>query len=337
MKMKWCMTAMASLGTLLAQQKGGPKQFAQPGPPIEVTVKAIPGVVADGAKVTPVWQGEATADGMAATPDGGIMSAQEQTNRVNKLDKNNKFSVLYDTPHGPGAVAVGPKNHILTVERTCTDPGGHLGVQPQDCKEATDVAELTPTRKVLVDNIDGKGLGRVNDIIADKKGGAYFTSGSVFYMKPDHKVINIGQNIRPNGIMLSRDEKILYVTNGATLVALDIQPDGSTTNQRDFAKLEAGGVGDGMAIDSTGRLYVTSAPGVQVFSPEGKYLGVIPMPRNPITLTFSGPNKKTLYVGCMGMLTPDGKNFATAPGVRNVAMTIYTVPMMAQGFKGRAK
>ncbi len=326
---------IASLSILCAQPKGGPRGFAQPGPAVEVTVKAIPGVVADGVKVASIWQGEATADGMSAL-DGGIISAQEQTNKINRIDKSGKFSTLYDTPHGPGAVSIGPKGKVLVVERSCTDPGGHLGVKPEDCKEATDVAELTPARKVLVDNIDGKPLGRVNDLIADKKGGAYFTSGGVFYMRPDHKVITIGANIRPNGITLSRDEKTLYVTNGATIAALDIQPDGSATNQREFAKL-MGGQGDGMVMDSMGRLYVTTGPGVQVFATDGKYLGVIPMPRNPITLTFSGPNKKTLYVGCMGMLTADGKNFTTAAGVRNVAMTVYTVPMIAQGIKGRAK
>src|SRR5215469_11501216 len=99
-------------------------------------------------------------------------------------------------------------------------------------------------------------------------------------------------------------------TNGNTIVAFDIQPDGSVKNQRDFGKLEAGGNGDGMTIDSEGRLYVTSpAPnlGVQVLSPEGKYLGLIPTPRTAITAAFSGPDKKTLYVACLGALDAGGK------------------------------
>ena len=48
-----------------------------------------------------------------------------------------------------------------------------------------------------------------------------------------------GKEVRTNGMMLSRDEKTLYVTNVKSLVAFDIQPDGTTTNQHDFAKLEA--------------------------------------------------------------------------------------------------
>jgi len=150
-------------------------------------------------------------------------------------------------------------------------------------------------------------------------------------------MITIGENIRTNGITLSRDEKTLYVTNGAIIVAFDVQTDGSVANQRDFAKLEAGGVGDGMAIDSAGRIYVSSAPGVQVLDAEGKYLGVIPAPRAVISAAFSGPDKKTLYVVGSGALGADGKEFQTPDGVRNNAKTIYKIGMLAQGFEGRVK
>jgi gluconolactonase len=136
--------------------------------------------------------------------------------------------------------------------------------------------------------------------------------------------------------MLSPDEKTLYVTNGGAILAFDIQPGGSVTNRRDFAKLQ-GGNGDGMAIDAAGRLYVTSAPGVQVFGHDGEYLGTIPTPRNPISVAFSGIDKKTLYIVGSGALGADGKEFTTPAGVRNNAKTIYKVEMSAQGYKGRAK
>jgi sugar lactone lactonase YvrE len=92
-----------------------------------------------------------------------------------------------------------------------------------------------------------------------------------------------------------------------------------------------------MAVDSTGRLYVTSAPGVQVFAPEGGYLGLIPTPRRPISVAFSGPRKGRLYVVGGGALGPDGSEFTTPEGVRNNAKTIYKISMLARGFNGRAK
>ena len=196
---------------------------------------------------------------------------------------------------------------------------------------------LAPVRKVLADNFEGKPLGRVNDLVVDRRGGAYFTSGGAFYANPAGRVSSLGENIRANGIMLSPDEKTVYVTNGAVILAFDIRPDGAVTNRRDFGKLDAGGSGDGLAIDAAGRLYVTSAPGVQVLGPDGTYLGVIPTPRNVISVAFSGADKKMLYVVGSGALGPDGQEFTTPEGVRNNAKTIYKLPMRAQGFEGRAK
>jgi hypothetical protein len=130
--------------------------------------------------------------------------------------------------------------------------------------------------------------------------------------------------------MLSPDERVLYVTNGGSILAFDVQADGGVTNRRDFAKLEAGGNGDGMAIDAAGRLYVTSQPGVQVFDRDGKYLGLIPTPRNAISVAFAGRDKKTLYIVGSGALGADGKEFTTPEGVRNNAKTIYKLPMLAK-------
>jgi len=126
-------------------------------------------------------------------------------------------------------------------------------------------------------------------------------------------------------------------TNGPTIVAFDVQPDGTVKNQRDFGKLEAGGVGDGMAIDAEGRLYVTSAPGVQVLSPEGRHLGLIPTPRNTISVAFSGRDRRTLYIVGSGALDSGGTEFRAPQGVRNNAKTIYKIAMLAEGFGGRAK
>ena len=61
-------------------------------------------------------------------------------------------------------------------------------------------------------------------------------------------------------------------------MAVDIQADRTVKSQRGFAKLEAGGNGDGVAIDAAGRIYVASPPGPQVFRPDGNYLGHISTP-----------------------------------------------------------
>lgn len=317
-----------------AQQGGGRRGgFAQPTGVREATVTEIPGIVAAGAKWELVWGGTDNSDGLIGTADGGLLFAQEQPSRVSKIDKEGKVSSFLQNTHGTGALAIDSKGRVLGVARTCTDPGGH----PDQCKEATAVVFLTPEYKVITDNFQGQSLGRLNDLVVDKKGGIYFNGGGMFYVSPTGQVSSIGENVRTNGIILSRDEKTLYVTNGMGLVAFDIQADGTVKNQRDFAKLEAGGAGDGSTIDSEGRLYISSGPGVQVFSAEGKYLGLIPTPRPIMSLAFSGPGKKTLYASASGALGPDGKEYRTPDGVRNNAKSIYKINMVSEGFKGRAK
>ncbi len=309
------------------------QKFPQPEPAREAAVAEIPGVIAAGARWTVAWQGTDNADGIIGTSDGGLLFAQEQPNRISKLGKSDKVSVYLENAHGPGAVAIDANGRVLAVERSCTDPGGH----PAQCAEPTKVSVLAPKYQVLADNIGGKSLGRLNDLVVAKNGGVYFNGAGTFYLNPRGQITSFAENLRTNGIMLSRDEKTLYVTNGAEIVAFDIEADGAVANERPFSKLEAGGPGDGMAIDAAGRLYVTSPRGVQVIGPDGKYMGLIPSPRAAISVAFSGPEKRTLYIVGAGALGPDGKEFRTPEGVRNNAKSIYKIQMLARGFPGRAK
>jgi gluconolactonase len=293
-------------------------------------------VIAAGAAWELVWADFRTADGIVGSPDGGLLFAQEQGDTIRKLDVNNHELIYLTDAHGPGALSLDNQGRLYAVQRTCTDPGRPFSAS---CAELTRVSIVAPEQKVLANSFrDGRPLGRLNDLIADGKGGAYFTVGGIYYVDPQGVVSTVAdQDIRTNGLMLSRDGKVLYVTNVTTVVAFDVQPDGSTRNRRDFGALAGDTGADGMAIDAAGRLYVTASGGVHVLGPDGRHLGVIPTPRVPITIAFSGPDKKTLYVGQMGAVGPDGKPWSTPQGVRNTAMTLYRIPMLAEGFKGRPK
>lgn len=321
---------LSSLASLVAQSQPVP---APPAGPRQVTIAAIPGIVDSNAQWKLVWQGTNNADGIVGYKDG-LLFAQEQTSQIIRLDGNDIASVFNAEGHGVGSLGIGPENKLIALERTCTDPGQ----RPDDCQESTGIAELTPARKVLADRVDGKPLGRVNDMVVNKHGGVYFSSGGAFYFDPaSGKVTQIGENLRANGIMLSPDEKTLYVTNGPAIAAFDVQPDGLVTNQREFAKLQNGN-GDGMAIDSKGRLYVADqTAGVEVFGADGKFLGLIPTPRTSISVAFGGKDKKWLYVSMLGSTDPDGTEHTVPQGARNTAMSIYKIPMLSEGFKGRAK
>ena len=297
--------------------------------PREVRVAAIPGVVAAGAEWQLVWHGIDNADGIVGTPDGGVLFAQEQPNRIGKLDAAGGFSVFLEGTRGAGSLSLDADGNLFAVERTCTDPGRRTGTQ---CAQPTAVAVIHPARRVLADSFAGRPLGRLNDLVADGRGGAYFTVGDAYHVDAEGRVTRLSSDLRTNGVALSPGKETVYVTDRETIVAFDVGPGGAASNRRELARLEAGGVGDGMAVDDEGRLYVTSGPGVQVLAATGEYLGVIPTPRSAISAAFSGPGMQTLYiVGSGAALGPNGTEFTTPEGVRNNAKTIYAIQTIAAG------
>ena len=302
----------------------------------ETSIEAIPGVVGAGGAWEIVWADFETADGIVGTADGGVLFAQEQTDTVRKLGPDGSEHTVLAGTRGVGAVSLDAQGRLYGVERTCTEP---LNTFLPGCNDLTAVAQLLPERKVLAMTFaNGAPLGRLNDLIADGNGGAYFTVGGAYHVDAAGVVRTVAdQDIRSNGIMLSPDGRTLYVTNVTSVLAFDVRADGSASNRREFGTLNGDDGGDGMAVDSEGRLYVTGNRGVHVLSPRGEHLGMIPTPRRPITVAFSGPDKNLLYAPSSGAIGPDGKAWATPETIRNTAMTIYRLTMLARGYEGRPK
>jgi len=301
-----------------APQGGGaaaPAPTTFPPPPAEYTVSEIPGVISAGQKWTKVWEVSGNnADGILADKRGDVLIAQNHNSAVVRLEKNGKTSTVYRDTHTGGALSQNTKGALFIVER-----GLHQNV-----------SQLAPQRRVFADKApNGDPLdclgGVINDLTADSKGGVYFTMGGLFYADAKGTVTRYGENLTTNGVILSPDEKTLYVTNGRTVAAFDVQADGSLTNQRQFVELPSGG-GDGMTVDAQGRVYVTAGPAVHVAAPDGTLLGSIPAPYGLITAAFAGKDKKTLYA-VVSLIDP----------MRLQHAYVYAIPMLAQGYKGRAK
>jgi gluconolactonase len=293
-----------------AARGAAPAGRGAPAGPRDYTVTAIPGVIAAGQQWKVVWEGTGNnADGILASGDGGLLAAQNDNGAVLKLDRDGKASIAYSGTRTGGALSMNSKGALFIAERALNPA----------------IRQLAPESRVLANRFRDDPLdcigGVLNDLTADSKGGAYFTMGGLFYASPAGVVTQYGENLATNGVILSADEKTLYVTNGGTVAAFDVRPDGSLANQRVFVTLQGGGGGDGLAVDSAGRVYVTGGPGVHVAGADGTYLGLIPTPRGVITAAFAGPDKKTLY----------------AVANDRVNVQIFTIPMIAQGYPGRAK
>src|SRR5438093_1100263 len=221
-------------GALLLAQ-GQRQTFPQVEGAKEVTVAEIPGVIAGGAKWKIAWQGPDNADGLVGTADGGLLFAQEQPSTIGKLDKDDHYSVFLKDTHGAGSVTIDSRGRIIAAQRSCTDPGRSANLPP--CTEGPMVSVLAPERKVLADKFQGKPLERLNDLVVGKNGALCFSAGTAYCIKSDGEVVGLGNDIRSNGIMLSPDDKTLYVTNNIVILAFDVKPDGTASNRREFAKL----------------------------------------------------------------------------------------------------
>lgn len=169
--------------------------------------------------------------------------------------------------------------------------------------------------EVLAAEYGGKRFNSPNDLVIDSGGGIYFTdptwapqkpqdASGVYYRHPDGAVTRvIGDMSRPNGVQLSPDESILYVDDSDRLEvrAYDRAADGTLSNGRTFAVLKAAAgstsaTADGMAVDSEGRVYVTTETGVQIFNPAGAAVTILPVPETPSNTAFGGADMKTLFI-----------------------------------------
>jgi gluconolactonase len=321
------------LPAVLAKCKKPPEPFALGGGPATASASlpppdpvlpppsaAIPGVIAAGQTWKVVWSWEGNnADGLIAGDDGTVLFANNDASNVMKLDPATGLATVIHSDTNTGGALSRSKNGALFLAARGPGPA---------------ILQLEPQRKVFANTLNGEPLecagGVLNDLVADGRGGVYLaiTGGPLLYANPQGVMSQYGEGIsQSNGIILSPDEKTLYVTNGAGVVAFDVQADGSLTRQREFARLRGGEGGDGSAVDEQGRLYVATGASADVFAPSGEFLGSIKGPQGMHGVGFGGRDKKTLF----------GIVFYGTWGTPSARNQVIAIPLIAQGYTGRAK
>jgi gluconolactonase len=256
--------------------------------------KPIPGIGPTG-EIVKLHSGFKFTEGPAVDAEGNVYFSEIPSNRILKVDTAGKLSTFLEDSKGCNGLMFDGKGRLLACQ------GGAARV----------VAIDVPSKKitVLADQCDGKPLGRPNDLVVDRSGGIYFTDlpeNSVCYIAADGKVTRlISDAPRANGVILSPDEKTLYVLPAGTpnVMAYPVTAPGKIGQGKVLAKLEQAPTGtprggDGLTVDAKGNLYVTqpALQVLQVISPEGKTLGLIQFPEGPANCTFGGKDLKTLYV-----------------------------------------
>jgi len=261
---------------------------------------AIPGIGPVG-EVKQIQTGFEFTEGPAADAAGNLFFTDIPNNRIHKLDASGQLSVFAEpSGHCNGLMVVGDR--LLA----CEMDGRLKQYNLTDAKET-----------VLSDKHGDKRFNAPNDLVMDQAGGIYFTDPrfrapdpwpqgkeAVYYRAVDSTVTRLIEDRKaPNGVILSPDEKTLYVIPSMEkeMWAYPVEAPGKIGAGKLLCELRqapgaTSGGGDGLTIDTAGNLYITSALGIQVVSADGKILGVISFPEQPANVTFGGPDHKTLYV-----------------------------------------
>jgi gluconolactonase len=179
---------------------------------------------------------------------------------------------------------------------------------------------------VLAERYQGKRLNSPNDVVVKSDGSIWFTDPPYGILsdyegnKADSEIgrCNVyrmdaaGGDVqivaddfdKPNGLVFSADEKILYIADSGRshgpnqphhIRAFDIASDGSLKNSRVFADIDPG-VPDGIRIDVHGNLWVSAGDGVQCFAPDGQLIGKILIPETVANICFGGPRRNRLFI-----------------------------------------
>jgi gluconolactonase len=264
-------------------------------------------VVAPGATLEKVWSAGAFTEGGALDQDGTILFS-DIGNRIMRFDPKTGKTTTYREPSGRANGMIFDKQGRLIVAEGANVGGGRrVSITSRDGSVTT-----------LADSYDNKRFNSPNDVAVDREGRVYvsdprYVGGEpraldfegVFLIDQQGAVVPlITTAIKPNGLVLSPDEKTLYISdNGGrrrVLIAADRGPSGKVSRPHVIHDFGSGRGIDGMTVTVDGRIVAAAGAdrkaAVLVLSPAGKLLATIPMPEPPTNVEFGGDDGKMLYI-----------------------------------------
>jgi len=259
-------------------------------------------------------------EGPAVSPDGFVYfsditntsSSDMQAGYIWKYDSKTRKTSLFRSPSGMsnGIIFDLEGNMVLALG---ADFGGR-------CVIRTNME--TGKSKIIAGTYNGKSFNSPNDLTIDNRGRIYFTDprygGHEAVEQPVMGVYRIDLNGTvkriidqagtPNGILISPDQKYLYVAsvNASSwselnaVIRFELDNDGNASNEKILIDFKGEYGPDGMAIDTDGNLYLArpgNTPGIYIYSPGGIRLGFIATPEQPTNVTFGhGETENLLFI-----------------------------------------
>jgi gluconolactonase len=168
---------------------------------------------------------------------------------------------------------------------------------------------LTGATETLVDSWRGRPLNSPNDVVVHSDGTIWFTDPSYGFVQGFRPKPSIGDQVyrhdpasgrtvavargldKPNGLAFSADERTLYVAdNGAPhrLYAYDVR--GSRLTGRRVVTVTTPEHPDGVKVDHLGRIFSTSARGIEIRSASGRLIRELALP-GAVNFCFGAPGQ----------------------------------------------
>lgn len=236
-----------------------------------------------------VSSGHRFTEGPAVNDAGDVFFTDIPANQIHRIDAQGMVSVFATDSGGANGLMFGPDGKLYACE-------GNTGIVAR--------YSMDGTKDVFLEGIRG------NDIVVLNDGSGYVTEPAakkIWHFKPDGSTTVVDEGIeRPNGIIVSPDQTALTVsdTSGRFCWSFRIQPDGTLAHRQEYGWLHVTdhlkSSADGMAVDTEGRTYVTTALGVQVLDQPGRVHLIIRKPQDAwlSNVVFAGPKRDLLYATC---------------------------------------
>ena len=230
----------------------------RPGEPVAIRRLGL----ADG-RVTTLVEDATNANGMALAPDGSLLVCEqgdlERPARISRVDRRTGV-----------------------VETVADAWQGHPFNSPNDVVVAAD------------DSIwfTDPAYGRLQGFRPEPRVG-----DAVYRIDPSGAVGQVAAGFdKPNGLAFSPGGRLLYVAdNGAPHHLLAFPVLGARLGTPARVAVGSPEHPDGLKVDTAGRIYASSADGVQVFAPYGELLGELRLP-GTVNFCFGGPGGRTLFL-----------------------------------------
>jgi gluconolactonase len=232
------------------------------------------------------------------------------------LDDPGDISLLVANANGANGMAPDRDGRLIVCEQGSRSEAARIGRFDR----------ATGERESVVEDRQGLPFNSPNDVVVAGDGAIWFTDPSYGHLQGFRPPPVVGDFVyrhdpatgatsvvadgfdKPNGIVLSPDERTLYVTDSGAnqepgsyyvarphhIKAFDVTGGMRLSDERLFAVVTPG-IPDGLEVDRDGRVYASSSCGVQIFAPDGELLGEIRLP-GAVNFCFGGLGRDLLLI-----------------------------------------